>query len=195
MTDLVPTRTLAELVDQPVANRTVLLGGTPAVVLGPVEPDRVAVYRNGVITEHLRSVSVIEVASVEHRLDVLTNTVADLDRWRRQAVRTAAADRAAHEQQLAEIRRYAIARHVDGMYCQDGLNEFLSHFELPEYEPRLVVSYTIHGSFEVAGTNEYYARRHGDELSVELPYGDDILDSTSTYTVEVEDVEARDHAA
>jgi hypothetical protein len=50
-----------------------------------------------------------------------------------------------------EIRNYAIAAYRKGRFCVNGLNEALEHFDLDGYSPRMRLSYTISGSFEVDG--------------------------------------------
>lgn len=54
-----------------------------------------------------------------------------------------------HQRVLADIRRYVVERHLTGDICRAGTNRFLETFSLPTYDPRVRVSYTITGSYEI----------------------------------------------
>jgi hypothetical protein len=93
---------------------------------------------------------------------------------------------AGHARVLAEIRRYAIDRHLDDDYCRSGLNAFLAAFGMPEYQPRIRVSYLIRGSYEIDNQDTYRAERDATGyLKPDLTGLDAVMDHTDTHTVEV----------
>jgi hypothetical protein len=188
MTDLVTPRTLAELADQPDANPTILIGGVEAVVLGRTSSGSVAVYRDGVVHDYIGTIPVVTVISADNRLDVLERAVRDLGRWREQSMTTAAELRAV----LPRIRAYAVERHQAGDICRDGLNRFFRTFDLPEYEPRLKVTYTITGSFEIADSDKDNARQAVADLRVELPDWTDIDDASADHSAYLDEAELVD---
>lgn len=101
-----------------------------------------------------------------------------------------------HDRRLAEIRAYAIARHRDGDICREGLNEFLTHFDLDPYRPRHVVRFTISGSFEVTpdadgscGDTEYDVRNC---LRIDTDEVDGVIDDTVSIDVTADASEADD---
>lgn len=91
---------------------------------------------------------------------------------------------------LAEIRAYAIRRHQDGDICRDGLNEFLTEFDLDKYQPRVRIRYTISGSYEVDGSDPDTATRDAEGyIEVNLSRVDNVVDDSSTVDVEVTDAD------
>ena len=121
----------------------------------------------------------------EHALRAAVTT---LDTERRHLARD-------HAETLGRIRAAAIEKHEDGgEICRDGLNAFLREFGLDEYEPRMRVSYTICGSYEVDTTDDYEARAGAeDHLGVDLAYISDADADSLTHTVEVTNVETIGH--
>jgi hypothetical protein len=188
MTDLAIARTLAELADQPGANPAVIIDGIDAVVLGRTTSGAVAVYRAGNLHEYHGEIPAVAIASTDDRLDVLERAVRDVATWREAA--TATADEL--HTVLPRIRAYAIERHREGLICRQGLNDFLAEFELPEYDPRLKVTYTITGSFEVDGADEHNARQALAELRVVLPDWHDVDEDTSDYHADLEELDLID---
>ena len=86
-----------------------------------------------------------------------------------------------HTQVLDDIRGYAIARHVDGEICREGLNRFLTHFQLPPYPRRHLVSFVARGRFEVNPDDGRSTEDTADDvrryLSVDTSRVDDADDS------------------
>lgn len=68
------------------------------------------------------------------------------------------------------IRQYAIDRYRDGEICEGGLRKFLRHFDMPPYEPKIRVRFTISGTFLVNAHDVDSVRsdaRHGLEVNFE----------------------------
>jgi len=124
-----PTHTLARLMaKQDTDCATGLLDGREIVTLGRVASGDIEVVLDGAIQTvpaHTRVVPVDE----PQRQVMLLATAATVASKSRRAAAIQFAD--SHDR----IRDYAIARHHDGLFCLQGLNEFLSAFGLPEYEP------------------------------------------------------------
>lgn len=98
-----------------------------------------------------------------------------------------------HTDVLADIREYAISRHELGDICRGGLNEFLRHFDLTQYEPRLQVNYTITGSYAVDNTDSDAATHDGDGyIAVDLSRVDHVVDDSNNFTVTVSSVNTAD---
>ena len=68
---------------------------------------------------------------------------------RRADVQTQDTLRTEHTRVMADIRAYAIERHLVGDTELEELNQFLTHFGLLTYHPRLRVTFTITGSYQV----------------------------------------------
>lgn len=98
--------------------------------------------------------------------------------------------RLAHAERLREIRDYAVARYKDDDICREGLDAFLTHFDLDAYEPTIRVRYTITGSYLVRGSSaatEELAERDGrDFIGVDLSRVDDVVDDTGEFTVDID---------
>jgi hypothetical protein len=125
--------------------------------------------------------------------DLLRAALAHLTERLRDARTEQATVKARHERTLDEIRRYAIDQHLNDEYCRSGLNEFLRTFRMPIYEPRVRVSYTITGSYEVDGDDTYSATRDATGyLKTDLSQIDGVLEDTDHFTVEVSDTTSLD---
>jgi hypothetical protein len=86
-----------------------------------------------------------------------------------------------------------VEHHQDGDICRSGLNDFLEHFGLPVYQPRVQVHYTLSGSYEVDTDDPDAASRdaHG-YLRPDLGQLDNVIDDTDSHTVTVDRVEELD---
>ncbi|WP_349876332.1 hypothetical protein ABIH81_19505 [Micromonospora sp. HUAS YX12] len=127
-----------------------------AVILAPDGGRRVRIVADGQLREVHADLDAVPISDPATALALTQQSLAWAVATHHAAtdrVRDLAAEidrhRHAHGQQLAEIRSYAIARHRDGDICRDGLNAFLRHFDLDEYQPRHRVRFTITGSFDV----------------------------------------------
>ena len=61
---------------------------------------------------------------------------------------------AEHEQLMQDIREYAIARHLDGDFCREGLNQALAHFDLDPYNPRHTIRVNVTATFGINAVTE-----------------------------------------
>lgn len=95
-----------------------------------------------------------------------------------------------HQRVLNDIRGYVVERHVAGDLCRDGIDRFFEAFALPTYDPRVRVSYTITGSYEVDTDDTDTAS--GDArgyLKPELGELDNVIDDSDTYSVHIDHVD------
>lgn len=101
-----------------------------------------------------------------------------------------------HTSVLAAIRTYAIGKHRDGDICRQGLDTFLKAFDLPPYDPRIRVTFTITGSYLVAAANTREAEQdaHG-YLKADLSSLDNVVDDSEDITVRIDDVDLLDAAS
>lgn len=100
---------------------------------------------------------------------------------------------ARHQKVLDNIRGYAIAQHLEDAFCRDGLNAFLTTFGLPTYNPRIRVTYTITGSYEVDTDDADTAARDArGYLKPDLTELDNLIDDSDTHHLELEQVDELD---
>jgi hypothetical protein len=100
---------------------------------------------------------------------------------------------ARHQKVLDDIRSYAVARHLEDSICRGGLNAFLETFGLPTYDPRIRVSYTITGSYEVDTDDADAAARDArGYLKPDLTELDNVIDGSDTYTIQLGQVDELD---
>lgn len=128
--------------------------------------------------------AVHELAEQRHTATVhATRAVADRDR-----------EREDHERVLADIRAYAIDKHLDGdQICRSGLNDFLEAFGLGVFEPRVRVHYTLTGVYDVEGDDPDAAERDArGYLKPELSELDNVVEDSDSHTVRVDRVEELD---
>jgi len=93
---------------------------------------------------------------------------------------------AEHADTIARIRAYAIGKHRSGDICRTGLDEFLEEFALGEYDPRVRVSFTIVGTYEVSSDDVRAARTDADGyLHVDLDRLDNVVPDSDDVTVTV----------
>jgi hypothetical protein len=114
--------------------------------------------------------------------------------WLHQEQRTAVAEQQAqgrrHAGKLNRIRDYAIEAHRDGDICQDGLNAFLRHFNLAEYEPSVRLTYVLSGRFTVAGRDAETVRAHVlATLKPDFDEVDDVDDDSAQQEITISSVE------
>jgi hypothetical protein len=100
---------------------------------------------------------------------------------------------AAHERTLADIRQYAIDQHLAEAICRKGLNGFLETFDMPIYQPRTRISYTITGTYDVSDDAADAAENDAwNYLKVDLSDLDNVVDDSDTFTIDIIDVETLD---
>lgn len=131
-----------------------------------------------------------EITEPSRKVGLVIRAFLAVDEARRQSEQQHARERQLHGATLTEIRRYAIEKHHEDFYCLDGLNAFLRAFGLPEYDPRLRVSFTISGSYEVDSTDESSTRYDAEQyLTARLTEISDLVDGSEDIGVQVNDVE------
>jgi hypothetical protein len=201
--DSLPTRPLGDfLPGGPAAPQlaVTLPDGAAVVVLRRAGDGQVEVWGSGrtscwdaatpasAVTDSARRAGLLHAAV--HGLAEQRHTMAEQARRARQ---DRDQDRAEHDRVLNAIRAYAVEHHQDGDICRTGLNDFLTHFGLPVYEPRVRVHYSISGSYEVEGEDPDAARRDARSyLKPDLSQLDNVIDDSDTYTVHVDRVEELD---
>ncbi|MBO3752171.1 hypothetical protein J5X84_39435 [Streptosporangiaceae bacterium NEAU-GS5] len=164
-------------------------GDRDIVVLGPAPHDSTFVYSDGTLITLPNARSVHLVPDEPTRTGALATAIAGIDRLRDEAIEKRLAERECHRAQLEEIRAYAIDQHLDGTICRDGLNAFLRHFDLGEFDVRLRVDYTIRGSYEVESGRTSQVRHEGERcLTVDLSGVDDVIEGSDTCEVDITDV-------
>ena len=175
----------------------------PAVRLRELDADAVVVARRDrhadVVTEHgfIRTVHVGDLA------EPITDPVRESQVLRR-ALRTVyvqaeetrqhhAETESEHTRTLDRIRAYAIRKHRSGDICRSGLDAFLEEFSLDAYDPRVRVSFTIVGSYEVSGDDVRDARNDAvGYLAVNLDRLDNVVPDSEDVTVSVDSAVAVD---
>jgi hypothetical protein len=190
------TRRLAEVASSP--GTTVAVGptggspGIDAVVLSRVDTATIEVAAGGDLRRIPDTTAVIEITDPSRRLTLITEAVLTLDRARRELGGRHREQRDRHTRTLDRIRGYAIARHQHGLYCRDGLDEFLRTFSLPGHGTRIRVGFTIRGSYDTGRTDTETARDDATHLAVDLSEVSHLIDGGSDVTVEVDSVEVLD---
>ncbi len=92
----------------------------------------------------------------------------------------------------ANIRDHDGARELDDTH-RSGLNAFLTAFGLPTYHPRVRVTYTITGSYDVDTDDADAAARDArGYLKPDLSELDNVLDDSDTHSVELDQVDELD---
>jgi hypothetical protein len=178
-------QTLAELSDGDSRITVVGLGGSNAVILGRHDAAGIEVYHDGGVFELLPDDRLaIELTDPQPREAVISQALAQINELRQAAQDQLDEDQAQHRHVLECIRDDAIDRHREGNFCADGLNEFLRTFNLPEYNPRVRVTYSIRGRYEVQ-SSESDARDDAEgRLGVDLTDLDDVIDGSDNSRIE-----------
>ncbi|GAA0812147.1 hypothetical protein [Spirilliplanes yamanashiensis] len=105
------------------------------------------------------------------------------------AERSLREDTERHTSVLAAVRAYAIGKHRDGDICRRGLDGFLEAFDMPPYEPRIRVTFTITGSYLVAAENTREAESDAQGyLKADLSSLDNVVEDSDEITVHIDDV-------
>ncbi|WP_274562393.1 hypothetical protein [Streptomyces spiramyceticus] len=164
------------------------MGDGIGVILRLVDTDLLEVfYAGGFTAIGTRVLEIQPVPDRDQQLDAMRTATEALTICRRVALEQHAEQRDVHASQLADIREYAIEAHEDGSICRDGLDSFLSRFDLTPYCARVKVIYTITGSYEADRTNEIAAQQDAElHLTPDLSALDDVDDYTIQYDVAVE---------
>jgi hypothetical protein len=176
----VSTKTLAEFLagDFECLPTVVRLAGADAVVLARSGGDTIEVYYEGALASFIDRTPAPEITDRARRERAINQALVDLGRLRRESQDELQRQHAAHEDVLDRVREYAIEKHREGSICQDGLNEFLRMFDLPEYSPRVRVSYVIRGSYEVDSSASDIREDAEEHLGVDLADIDAVIDGS-----------------
>lgn len=142
----------------PLAPVVVRLGDADAVVLTTIGGAEIQVWTKDRVTTLAGDTVVWPVTDLRQADITLRQAVISLNIQRCQAQKALTDLVRHHDTTLAAIRNYAIEAHRDGDICEGGLNEFLRTFEMDEYDPRVSLSYTMAGSFILAGSDEQAVR-------------------------------------
>jgi hypothetical protein len=166
---------------------TLSTSGLDAVLLGRVGTATVELLREGRIVRETDTMLAAPVTDPARQVELLRAAlVADV------AARQALADtaqqrgselnqlRASQSSSLDRIRDYVIEQYRNSEFSRDALDAFLSRFDLDPYRPRVKVTYTITGSFEVdsddadevEGNVEQNLRVDSDDVDGAVEYSD-----------------------
>jgi hypothetical protein len=203
--DPAATRTLSDFVlDDSPANPVALLADGPVVVLRRSAPDRVEVFQAGHILDLVDDTPATTITDIGQSTWMIRNALtavtqqyrysqAQVTRLREDTDRLRSEARsidALHTTKLADIRAYAIERHRTDEICRSGLDDFLDHFGMPEYQPRIKVQFRITGCYEVDSHNEEEVRDAATELMyVDLHSIDGLVSDSDEYTITVTAIE------
>jgi hypothetical protein len=137
----------------------VIVAGTEAVVLDHDGRTNVRIWQSDVVTSRPADTPVEAVMPPAQAASVIRRALQSLTYQYLHAIRTRHADAVQHRMTMQAIRLYAITKHRQHVFDRQALNDFLAEFELPLYEPRLKLTFTILGSYEVTATEAETARR------------------------------------
>jgi len=174
--------------------------GVDAVLLGPAGPASVDVARDARIVREADTMLAVPVTDPTRQVELLRAALS-ADVAARQTLAATAAQRltelgelrTSQARRLAEIRDYAIEQYRESEISRDVLDAFLSRFNLDPYQPRVKVTYTITGSFEVDSDDPNEVENDVDQnLRVDLDDVDDVVDYSDDFQVSVRSVEPVD---
>ncbi len=194
-----PLRAFLTGPDLPVAV-TLSASGVDSVLLGRVGTATVEVLREGSIVREADTTLAVPVTDPTRQVELLRAAlVADVAA--RQGLAETAQQRGSELNQLrasqantlAQIRDYVIEQYREDGFSRDVLDAFLSRFDLDPYRPRVKVTYTITGSFEVEGDNPDDVENDVENnLRVDLDDVDDVVEYSDDFDLSVRGVERVD---
>lgn len=176
---------------------TLTTSGVDAVLLRRIDSASVELLRDGRIVREADTMLAAPVTDPTRQAELLRAALA-ADVATRQALAATAEQRrteldqlrASNAGTLAEIRDYVIADYQADEYSRDVLDAFLARFDLDSYQPRVKVSYTITGSFEVDSDNAGEVEDNVEEyLRVDLDNVYDVVVDSDDFSVSVRSVE------
>jgi hypothetical protein len=179
---------------------TLSASGVDAVLLGRAGSATVEVLREGRIVGEADTMLAVPVTDPTRQVELLRAALT-ADVAARQALAETAQQRgtdlnqlrATQARTLAEIRQYAIDQYRDDELSREGLNAFLNRFDLDPYQPRVKVTYTITGSFEVDSDNTNEVENNVEQnLGVDTAYVDGVVEYSDDFDVSVSSVEPVD---
>jgi hypothetical protein len=113
----------------------VRLGTEEALVLTGTADGDVMVWLNGAVHSFPEATLAEPVVTTIQRDALLRSALLRLDFLRHINEMTTQSNADHQVDELEMVRDYAIDAHERGLICRPGLNEFLDHFSLDEYEP------------------------------------------------------------
>jgi hypothetical protein len=176
---------------------TLTSSGADAVLLGRADTASVEVLRDGRIVREADTVLAVPVTDPTRQAELLRAALA-ADVAARQALAETAQQRSTDLAELrvsstgtlAGIRDYVIADYRADEFSRDVLDAFLARFDLDPYQPRVKVTYTITGSFEVDSDNAGEVEDNVEEyLGVDLDDVEDVVVDSDEFSVSVRSVE------
>ena len=176
---------------------TLSSSGLDAVLLGRVGTATVELLREGRIVREADTMLAAPVTDPARQVELLRAAlVADVAA--RQALAETAQQRGTELNQLRasqsgtldRIRDYVIEQYRDSEFSRDVLDAFLGRFDLDPYRPRVKVTYTITGSFEVDSDDAGEVEDNVEEyLRVDLDDVEDVVVDSDDFSVSVRRVE------
>ncbi len=176
---------------------TLTSSGADAVLLGRADTASVEVLRDGRIVREADTMLAVPVTDPTRQAELLRAALA-ADVAARQALAETAQQRRTDLDQLrvsqagtlAGIRDYAIDQYRDDEISRDVLDTLLARLGLDPYQPRVKVTYTITGSFEVDSDNADDVENDVDNyLRPDLDDVTDVVVDSDDYSVSVDSVE------
>jgi hypothetical protein len=182
--------------DLPIAV-TLSNSGVDAVLLGRADTASVEVLRDGRVVREADTMLAVPVTDPTRQAELLRAALAADVAARRALADTAEQRRteldqlrASQARTLAGIRDYAIDKYRNDEINRGVLDAFLARFDLDPYQPRVKVTYTITGSFEVDSDNTDEVENNVEEyLGVDLDDVDDVVEYSDEFSVSVRGVE------
>jgi hypothetical protein len=176
---------------------TLTTSGVDAVLLRRADTASVELLRDGRIVREPDTMLAAPVTDPTRQAELLRAALA-ADAATRQALTETAEQRRTELDQLrtgqtrtlGAIRDYVIAEYRADEVSRDVLDTFLARFDLDPYQPRVKVTYTITGSFEVDSDNADEVENNVEEyLRVDLDDVDDIVEYSDEFSVSVRSAE------
>jgi hypothetical protein len=176
---------------------TLTASGVDAVLLRRVDTASVELLRDGRIVREPDTMLAAPVTDPTRQAELLRAALAAEVVTRRALAETAEQRRTELDQlrvsnagTLAEIRDYVIADYRADEYSRDVLDAFLARFDLDPYQPRVKVTYTVTGSFEVDSDSAGEVEDNVEEyLGVDLDNVYDVVVDSDDFSVSVSSVE------
>ena len=191
-----PLRAFLTGPDLPVAV-TLVTSGVDAVLLGRSGTATVEVLREGRILHEADSMLATPVTDPARQVELLRAALAANVAARQALAETAQQRgtelnqlRATRDRVLDTVRDYAIEQYRDNEFSRDVLNTLLDRLGVDPYRPRVKVTYTITGSFDVDTADPDDVEDDVDQnVRVDLDDIDGVVEYSDEFSVSVRSVE------
>ena len=182
--------------DLPVAV-TLSAAGVDAVLLGRVGIATVEVLRDGRLAREADSMLAEPVTDPARQVELLRAALVADVAARGSLAETAeqrrielAQVRTAQDRVLHEVRDYAIEQYRDSEFSREVLNTLLERLGVDPYRPRVKVTYTLTGSFEVDTDDPDDVENDVDQnLRLDLDDVDGVVEYSGDFNLSVRSVE------